>query len=242
MRSTPSCPTASVRLGDAAAGQEAGRAAGVGPGRRGRAASNRGSREAAEAEGCRECLPLAPSRPLVRAKKRRLLVAAAAGVLAAAVITAVVIFWQTPQGTVRIESDDPTVEIVFDKTGPTIKGADKEPISLRPGAHGILVKRGSFTFETDKLAIHKGKTTTLQVQLLEGKIQVKADGRIIGDTTLPADEKKTEMLASSDPNRRAAEYVLSIGGRLEIKQATFCAMSRTSTSCPAAPSPLPAWF
>ena len=75
------------------------------------------------------------------------------GVLAAAII----LFWQTPYGTVRIESDDPNVEIVFDKDGPTIKGADKEPISLRAGEHGILIKRGDFAFEADKFVLKQGQ-------------------------------------------------------------------------------------
>jgi serine/threonine protein kinase/formylglycine-generating enzyme required for sulfatase activity/lysophospholipase L1-like esterase/DNA-directed RNA polymerase subunit RPC12/RpoP len=95
-------------------------------------------------------------------------------------LAALVLFWQTPHGSVRIESDDPRVEFVFDKTGPTIKGADKEPITLQAGEHGLLVKRGDFMFQTDKLLIERGKTITLKVELLPGRMQVRQDGKVIG--------------------------------------------------------------
>ena len=99
------------------------------------------------------------------------------GVLGLGVVAAaIVLFWQTPYGTVRIESDDPNVEIVFDKDGPTIKGADKEPISLRAGEHGILIKRGDFSFEADKFMLKKGQTITLKLEWLPGKVQVVQDG------------------------------------------------------------------
>jgi serine/threonine protein kinase len=99
-------------------------------------------------------------------------------------VAAIVLFWQTPHGAVRIESDDPNVEVVFDRTGPTVKGADKEPIVLRAGEHGLLVKRGGFTFETANILIKKGEVLTLKVELLQGKMQVKVDGRVIGAGTL----------------------------------------------------------
>ncbi len=103
------------------------------------------------------------------------------------VLAAVLLFWRTPHGLVRIESDDPNVEIVFDKTGPTIKGIGEKPISLRAGEHTILVKRGDFTFGTDKLVIEKGKTVTLKIELLPGKMRLLRDGKEVaaGDVPLP---------------------------------------------------------
>jgi formylglycine-generating enzyme required for sulfatase activity/predicted Ser/Thr protein kinase len=116
--------------------------------------------------------------------------AAACGLILAAIL----IFWQTPHGLVKIESDDPSIEIVFDKSGPTIKGADKEPIRLRAGEHGILVKRGDFSFETDKILIEKGKTITLKFELLPGKIQLVHDGKVIGSTDIPLAKTFTNSL------------------------------------------------
>jgi serine/threonine protein kinase len=86
----------------------------------------------------RPILPKPETRPA--RKRRKLLVAVAGAALALVVVLALVlILWPTPHGTVRIESDDPTVEVVFDKDGPTIKGADKEPITLRAGEHSVTI-------------------------------------------------------------------------------------------------------
>jgi formylglycine-generating enzyme required for sulfatase activity len=133
-------------------------------------------------------------------KKRRpgAWLVAMAGVLLAAVIAGIVLFWPTPRGMVKIESNDPAIKIVFDKTGPTVTGADKQPITLRVGAHDILVKRGDFKFETDRLVIKKGKTTTLKVELLKGKIRVTADGKVIGMGKVPS-------ATPLDERRRAGE-------------------------------------
>jgi len=109
-----------------------------------------------------------------------------AGGLVAAVLAGILLFWQTPRGVVKIESNDPSVEIVFDKTGATVKGASEEPIKLRAGEHGILVKRGDFEFETDKFMLKKEQTITLKVELFQDKIQVSADGQLIGTKDLPA--------------------------------------------------------
>ena len=44
----------------------------------------------------------------------------------------------------------------------------KEPISLRAGEHGILIKRGDFSFEADKFMLKKGQTITTQWILPNG--------------------------------------------------------------------------
>jgi formylglycine-generating enzyme required for sulfatase activity len=109
-----------------------------------------------------------------------------AGGLLAAIIAGIMLFWPTPHGVVKIESEDPSIEIVFDKTGPSIKGTGAEPITLGTGEHGVLIKRGEFEFEAAKFVLKKGATITLRVELLPGKIQVKADGQVIGVRDLPA--------------------------------------------------------
>ena len=129
--------------------------------------------------------------------KRRLPLAwlVGAGVLGLGVMAAgIILFWPTPHGTVRIESDDPNVEIVFDKNGPIIKGADKEPISLRAGEHGILIKRGDFSFEADKFVLKKGQTITLKLEWLLGKVQVVQDGKLIASHAVPPPKHFTNSL------------------------------------------------
>jgi serine/threonine protein kinase len=132
-----------------------------------------------------QVLPKPKARPA--RKSRKPLVAVAGAALALVLVLALgLVLWPTPHGTVRIESDDPAVEVVFGKDGPTIKGADKEPVTLRPGEHGVLIKRGDFTFEADKLVLKKGAALTLKVELLRGKVQVLQDGQVVATQDLPA--------------------------------------------------------
>jgi hypothetical protein len=133
-----------------------------------------------------------------------------AGGLAAAVVAGIVLFWQTPQGTVKIEIDDPAIKVVFVENGVTITGADKKPIMLRPGEHSIRVKRGDFEFNTDKFEIKK----TLKVTLLRGKIQALADDKVIDEREVPR-----VAVAAANPDRRAAKWVLSLGGTVHVRMA-----------------------
>jgi hypothetical protein len=124
---------------------------------------------------------------------------------AALAVALMVVLWPTPRGTVRIESDDPAVEVVFGKDGPTIKGADKEPISLKAGEHGVLIKRGDFTFEADKLVLKKGAALTLRVELLQGKVQVMQDGQVLASQDMPLPAPPPAAKAPFDA-RLAREY------------------------------------
>ena len=138
--------------------------------------------------------------------RRRLpLLLALAGGLAAILVLGIVIFWPTPQGTVRIESDDPDVQIVFDQNGPSITGVDKETIQLRAGEHGFVVKRGDLTFETTKFVLKKGATVTLKVELLGGKLQVVKDGQVVASRAVP--------LAKTFKNTLGMEFVLVPKGK-----------------------------
>ena len=143
-----------------------------------------------------------------RSGKKRLPLAwlVAGGVLGLAVVAAaIVLFWPTTNGLVKIESDDPSVEIVFDKSGPIIKGADKEPITLRAGEHGILIKRGDFAFEADKFVLKKGETITLKLELLQGKMQIVQDGKVMALSAIP--------LPATFTNSMGMEFVLVPKGK-----------------------------
>ena len=152
-----------------------------------------------------------------------------AGSLLAVFLGGIVLLWPTPQGVVKIESDDPNVEVMFDATGPTVKGADKEPIALQAGEHGILVKRGDFEFEADKFVLRKGDTLTLKVERLPGKIQLVQDGKVIGSRDIapspiptvpaPVDALRREQIppdelaaaGGGDANRAPPELVAVLG-------------------------------
>ena len=139
--------------------------------------------------------------------------------LAAAAVAGIVLFWSTPYGIIRIESDDPNVEVVFDKDGTAIKGADKETIRLKAGEHGILIKRGDFSFEVDRFVLKKGETITLKLDFLKGnKMQLLVDGKEINARDFPPLAKKElpggkEQLAKKFTNSLSMEFALVPKGK-----------------------------
>jgi hypothetical protein len=145
----------------------------------------------------------------VRATRPRWLIAATLLGLAVFVLAGIVLFWETRQGTVRIEINDPQIKVAFDKEDIIIQGLDKHDIVLRPGDHVLRIKRGDFEFTTDKFILRKGETITLKVELIPGKLQVFRDGKLI-------DMKELPLATPLAPDRQAAEWVLQQGGRVTV--------------------------
>ncbi len=116
------------------------------------------------------------------------LIAIGAGLasFAAIVLAGVVLFWETSKGTVRVEINDPDIKVAIDKDDFKFQGADRHDIVLRPGEHGLRVKRGDFEFETDKFVLKKGEEIALKVELMPGKVRVVQGDRVIGEKPLPA--------------------------------------------------------
>jgi hypothetical protein len=130
------------------------------------------------------------------------LIAASAAAALAAVLGGTVLYWQTPNGTVRIEVNDPDIEVVIDKDGPTVKGKDRPPITLRAGEHQLLVKRGDFQFETDKIILKKGQTVTVKIELLDGKVQVVEGDKVIGGADVGGPAKPPQKGPAKPPPQR----------------------------------------
>ena len=112
------------------------------------------------------------------------------------------VFGPTPYGLVRIESDDPAVDIIFDKDGPTMKGTEKQPVRLEPGEHRILIKRGDFRFETDIFVLKKGETITFKLEILKDRMQVVRDGQVIAAMHFPR-QKEDDPLPVDSPAKKA---------------------------------------
>ncbi len=155
-----------------------------------------------------EALPIAQPSAKKPSGKRPVAIAAALGVLAL-LAAATVFFLQTPNGTVRIEINDDSIEATLTKNVAVIKGADKaHDITVAAGEHALKIKRGDLEFETDKFILKKGDTVTLKVELLPGKVQVVRDDKVIGEKALPI------RVAGDD--RKVAVWVLSLGGTVLI--------------------------
>jgi len=118
-------------------------------------------------------------------RRRRLWPLIAVSVVAVAILATVsatiVLYWQTADGMVRIEIDDPLIHVTFDQGGPVVKGADKHEIKIAAGEHGLRIRRGDLEFDTDKFILKKGQTITLRVEWFkDGKLQVVQSDKVIG--------------------------------------------------------------
>jgi Leucine-rich repeat (LRR) protein/predicted Ser/Thr protein kinase len=118
------------------------------------------------------------------------------GLLVAAVVL------HTPKGTLIIETDDPDVEVVVKKDGAVIRDKTRDrQIELKVGEYGIELaeQKEGLRLNTDNFEITKG-----------GKVTVRA--RI----DKKPKEKIDQPAIVRDADRLAAEYVLSIGGKVQI--------------------------
>jgi serine/threonine protein kinase/WD40 repeat protein/formylglycine-generating enzyme required for sulfatase activity len=97
----------------------------------------------------------------------------------------IVVFLPAGDSTIRIEINDPTIEVIASGNGYTIKGQTEE-IHLQPGEHSLHVKTGELEFDTQKFMLRKGENPAVKVELLPGKVQVvQGDGKVLGDKPRP---------------------------------------------------------
>jgi WD40 repeat protein/formylglycine-generating enzyme required for sulfatase activity len=149
----------------------------------------------------------APARP----RKRGPALAAAAGFLAL-LAAGIVFFMQTPDGMVRIEIDDPAIKLAIEGHAATITNADRQPITLTPGKHGLTIRRGDFTFNTAGFEVRKGTKTVLKVTWHPGqKMVVTQDGSVIGEKVMP--QVVAQPLAPRYKNALGMEFALVPRGK-----------------------------
>lgn len=127
---------------------------------------------------------------------RKLLVIGAGGLGGLVLLAATIFFFATKDGLIRVEINDPQIEVAIQGTDIVLKKGDKgKDVTLSPGDHTLVVRRGDFTFETNKLVLKKGKNVTVHVELLAGQIEVKQGDKLLGQTKLP---DKTPIATGKD--------------------------------------------
>jgi serine/threonine protein kinase len=133
------------------------------------------------------------------AKVRTKWIALAAASLLIALAAAVIIRLRTADGTLILtveEPDNVTVEIDGEKAIVKLADGNSIEVSVDPGVHELVVKQGNIRLKVpDRFTMEAGGKTQLTAIL---------------------DSKPTTKVG--DPNRRAAEWVLSIGGAVEIEE------------------------
>jgi uncharacterized protein (TIGR03067 family) len=133
--------------------------------------------------------PFAASTP-IKPRRRWPIVALAAAASLALVAAGIVFYLQTRDGTVRFEINDPAIQVVIDRDGHTITGADKDPIKVSVGSHRLHITRGDFVFDTSSFEMKKGKETTVKIDFMYGtNLKVVQDGREIGNAVVMTSEQ-----------------------------------------------------
>ena len=115
----------------------------------------------------------------------------------------------SPEGTLVVEVDDPGVSVKIDGSDIVITGAGAKEIRLKPG---------SYTVEASK----DGKVVSQEL------VTVTRNGRQVVRVSQEAPPKSIAT-PTNDPDRRAAEHVLSIGGVVQVNGRAW--ISRPPPTC-----------
>ncbi|WP_053061124.1 protein kinase domain-containing protein [Rhodopirellula islandica] len=104
-----------------------------------------------------------------------------------------VFFLLTPQGMLRVEINDPDIEVRVKGDRIVLHRDDKDPISMAAGEHTLTVTQGDLSFDTKQFTLKRGETTTVKVELMDGVLQATtSDGSMLGQkqTRVPTPARK----------------------------------------------------
>lgn len=107
----------------------------------------------------------------------------------------------SPDGTLVVEVDDPGVSVTIDGEEMVISGTGAKEIRLKPGQYKLLASKDGKVVRQELVTVTTNGRQVVRVSKEAGP--TGADPGVI--------EPKV-----ADPDRRAAEYVLSVGGRVQI--------------------------
>ena len=129
-----------------------------------------------------------------------------AGGAALLLVAGTIFFIPTKDGTIRVEINDPNIEVSIKGTEIVLKQADQgKDTTLSPGEKTLIVQRGDFKFETGKLILKKGETVMVRVELLAGKIQVRQGEKLIGEKSV-AELAKSSGASGKTPKSGDSGY------------------------------------
>ncbi|PHR95737.1 MAG: hypothetical protein COA78_29655 [Blastopirellula sp.] len=116
----------------------------------------------------------------------------------------IVYYIDTPQGVIRLEINDPSIQVSIQGTNITLLQADNgKDVKLSLGNQTLVVQRGDLRFSTNQLILKKNDVIRIQVDLLKGNVVVKNDTKVIGQKRLnkpaPAIAPFDEIAAKKHP-------------------------------------------
>lgn len=142
---------------------------------------------------------------------------AAGGAASAILLAGILFFLQTKDGVIRVEINDPQVEVSIKGTDIVFKQADQgKDVHVTPGDKTLLIKRGDFSFETDKLILKNGSDVTIRVELLADQFQVYQGDNLFGQKKLSASPGSPTEVArapstplTTDPSKSPVQQPLA---------------------------------
>ena len=150
---------------------------------------------------------------------RNVKILAGGGAAALIILLSVIVLVRTPNGTLRVEILDPTVQMTVKGTDLTFEVADKEPVSLAAGEKKLVVTRGDLSFETEVFTLRRGEETLIKAELIDGDLIVNSDGQVVGRKTVEQPKLMTEITNfgnPDNPDRRAAEWLMTLRGGVNL--------------------------
>jgi hypothetical protein len=107
----------------------------------------------------------------------------------------------SPEGTLVVEVDDPGVSVKIDGSDIVIRGAGAQEIRLKPGSYAVEASKDGKVVSQELVTVTRGGKQVVRVSQEAPPLEARVKG--VG-------------AATTDPDRRAAEYVLSIGGKVSV--------------------------
>ena len=155
------------------------------------------------------------------AKKKKTLLL---GSLAAAVVVLLAIMFvvRGKSGTLHLEITDELIEVTVGDTGRALRGKTTKTLKLPIGEYVLHVQIGETTFDTNELSVAKGESVPIKVERVGRRVRVMQGKTLLGHKELP--KSQTEIAVTDrrpspqNADRRAAEWVLSIGGTISIQE------------------------
>ena len=114
----------------------------------------------------------------------------------------------SPEGTLVIEVDDPGVSVSIDGQEMVITGAGVKELRLKPGQYQLQATKDGEVLQQELVTITRNGRQLVRVS----REPAPTASIPVERTSQPTDSKAV------DPDRRAAEYVLSVGGKVWLNK------------------------
>ncbi len=156
--------------------------------------------------------------PRQRSPRQRKRTSVLLGSLAAALLLlgAVIFFVQTNRGTLRVEINDPQIEVAVKGSDIVVKDEGEEDIRLKPGEHTLHVKRGDLEFDTDAITLKKGETIAVKVELSGRRVRAMRGNTLLGHREMPRAATEANAAVGSAPADRTATSNTVSGSRPDV--------------------------